>query len=105
MGFDVDINTSAQSPIDIARLAMENDVHVVGIPGISADKQTLISTLITALNAEGGKKILLAIWTHHQPDDTVKVLKAGSDKIEIFKFDTDATDFAKQILDVLEQPL
>jgi methylmalonyl-CoA mutase len=104
MGFDVDINTSAQSPIDIARLAMENDVHVVGIPGISADKQTLISKLITALNAESGKKILLAIWTHHQPDDTVRVFKARNDKIEIFKFDTDATDFAKQILDVLEQP-
>ena len=105
LGFDVDINTSVQSSIDVARLALENDVHVIGIPDITASNQTLISELLAALKAEDGKKIFLAIWTPRKPVGPVKISKAKKGSIVIFKFDTDFTDCANRILDLLEQQL
>jgi methylmalonyl-CoA mutase len=105
LGFDVDINTSVQSSNDVARLALENDVHVIGIPGISAGNQTLLSELLAALKAEDGKKIFVATWTPRKPVAPVKISKAKMDGIIIFRFDTDSTDCANRILDVLEQQL
>jgi methylmalonyl-CoA mutase len=103
MGFDVDINTSVQSPVEIARLALENDVHAVGIPGISDDNRELISKLITAFDFKGGKKIVLALWTHYKPDDILRFTKAKSGRVVMFTIDTDTTDYANRILDILEQ--
>ncbi len=103
MGFDVDINTTVQSPTDILRLALENDVHTVGIPGISVDDRTQISDLITVFNTKYSGSILLAFWTHHQPHGIMGLSKTETVKIEIYDFATDAMDCAKRILDVLEQ--
>ena len=105
MGFDVDINTSVQSPVDIARLASENDVHAVGIPGISDDNRKLISKLITILDFKAGKKILVALWTHYKPDDIPRFTKATSGRVVMFTTDTDTADWANRILDFLEQQL
>jgi methylmalonyl-CoA mutase len=103
MGFDVDINTTVQSPTDLLRLALENDVHTVGIPGISADDRTQISELITIFNTKYSGSMLLAFWFHHQPHGTVGLPKTETVRIEIFNFDIDTTDCANRILDVLEQ--
>ncbi|UCH21513.1 MAG: hypothetical protein JSU83_23960 [Deltaproteobacteria bacterium] len=103
MGCDVDINTTVQSPAAILRLALENDVHTVGIPGISADDRTQIFELITVFNAKYSGRVLLALWAHHQPHAIVGLSKTESVRIEIFDFDTDITDCANRILDVLEQ--
>jgi len=105
MGFDVDINTTVQSPAHIARLAAENDVHIVAIPGISTANRNLISELITALKAAGNENILLALWTHHSSKTTIRVSETKYTKIQIFRFDTDATEDANRILDVLEQKI
>jgi methylmalonyl-CoA mutase len=105
MGFDVDINTSLQPPVEIARLASENDVHVVGIPDISVLNPKLISELFTAFYSESGKKIVLAAWTHRKPGGTTGLSKAQVDKIEMFAIDADITDCANRILDVLAQQL
>ena len=105
MGFDVDINTSVQSPVDIARLASENDVHAVGIPGITDDNRKLITKLITILDFKAGKKILVALWTHYKPDDIPRFTKATSGRVVMFSTDTDTADCANRILDLLEQQL
>ncbi len=105
MGFDVDINTSAQSPTDIARLAAENDVHAVGIADVSKDKQALIDKLITALDTEDGKNIVLAAWTHDKPEGILSSIKARPGRIAIFEIDSDITYCVNRILDVMEQPL
>jgi hypothetical protein len=104
MGFDVDINTTVQSPTDLLRLAL------VGIPGISADDRTQISELITIFNTKYSGSMLLAFWFHHQPHGTVGLPKTETVRIEIFNFDIeifnfdiDTTDCANRILDVLEQ--
>ncbi len=103
MGFDVDINTTVQSPTDILRLALENDVHTVGIPGISGADRTQISDLITVFNTKYSGSILLAFWTHNQPHAIMGLSKTETVRIEIFDFDTDTTDCTNRILDVLGQ--
>jgi methylmalonyl-CoA mutase cobalamin-binding domain/chain len=104
MGFDVDINTSVQSPNRIARLAAENDVHIVAIPGISAANRKFISELIAAFKAAGNENTVLALWAaHHSSKTAIRVPEAKYTKIEIFGSDTEATQGANRILDALEQ--
>jgi methylmalonyl-CoA mutase cobalamin-binding domain/chain len=103
MGFDADINITVQSQTDILRLALENDVHTVGIPGISGADRTQISELITIFNTKHSGSILLAFWTHNKSHGIMGLSKVETVRIEIFDFDTDTTICANRILDVLEQ--
>ncbi len=50
LGFDVDLGPLFQTPEEVARQAMENDVHIVGISSLAAGHKTLIPQLRTALN-------------------------------------------------------
>ena len=103
MGFDVDINTSVQSPVEIARLALENDVHVVGIPGISEANRKLISNLIRTLASKGNKNMLAALWTRFKPDDSPAFIKSRPGRVVGFTDDIHTADCANRILDLLEQ--
>ncbi len=49
LGFDVDIGPLFQTPEEVARQAVENDVHVVGISSQAAGHKTLIPQLIAEL--------------------------------------------------------
>jgi methylmalonyl-CoA mutase cobalamin-binding domain/chain len=62
-GFNVDINTRCQSPEHLARSAVENDVHCVGLTGITARHQPLLQRLLDAMESEGGGDIVVALWT------------------------------------------
>ena len=103
MGFDVDINTSVQSPVEIARLALENDVHVVGIPGIFEDNRKLISNFIRTLESKGNKNTLAALWTGFKPDDTPAFFRSFPGKVIGFTEDIHTAECANRILDSLEQ--
>jgi methylmalonyl-CoA mutase len=59
MGFDVDVGPLFSTPEEAARMAVENDVHVVGVSSLAAGHKTLIPQLIAALNAEGAGDILV----------------------------------------------
>lgn len=48
-GFDVDIGPLFQTPAEVARQAMENDVHVVGVSTLAGGHKTLIPQLIAEL--------------------------------------------------------
>ena len=102
MGFDVDINTSVQSSVDIVRLASENDVHAVGIPGISDHNRELVSKLIRTFDDKDGKNTLVALWTPYQADE-IPQLMIKSDRVLIFTIDTETADCANRILELLEQ--
>ena len=45
LGFDVDVGTLFQTPEEVARQAVENDVHVVGISTQSGGHKTLVPQL------------------------------------------------------------
>ncbi len=52
LGFDVDVGPLFQTPEEVARQAIENDVHVIGISSQAAGHKTLIAYLMEALKAE-----------------------------------------------------
>ncbi len=49
LGFDVDIGPLFQTPEEVAKQAVENDVHIVGASSLAAGHKTLIPQLILAL--------------------------------------------------------
>src|SRR5581483_6435363 len=61
LGFDVDIGTLFQTPEEVARQAVENDVHVVGISTQSGGPKTLVPELIAALKKEKADDILVVV--------------------------------------------
>jgi methylmalonyl-CoA mutase len=49
MGFDVDIGPLFQTPLEAAKQAMENDVHILGISSLAAGHKTLVPQVIAEL--------------------------------------------------------
>lgn len=52
LGFDVDISPLFQTPEEVARQAIDNDVHIIGISSLAGGHKTLIPELISHLRAE-----------------------------------------------------
>ncbi|MFQ3631723.1 methylmalonyl-CoA mutase [Roseiflexus sp.] len=61
LGFDVDIGSLFQTPEEVARQAVENDVHVVGISSLAAGHKTLLPQLVEELRKLGRDDILVVI--------------------------------------------
>jgi len=61
LGFDVDIGPLFQTPEEVARQAMENDVHVVGVSSLAAGHKTLLPQLAAELARLGRDDILIVI--------------------------------------------
>jgi len=59
LGFDVDVGPLFQTPEEVARQSIENDVHVVGISTQAAGHKTLVPQLIEALKQQGGGDIVV----------------------------------------------
>src|SRR5690606_25115537 len=53
LGFDVDIGPLFQTPEEVARQAMENDVHAVGVSSLAAGHKTLVPQLAAELDRLG----------------------------------------------------
>lgn len=58
LGFDVDIGPNFQNPDEAAKMAVENDVHVLAVP--SSNTGTIILQLIDALKNQGGESVIVA---------------------------------------------
>jgi methylmalonyl-CoA mutase len=61
LGFDVDVGTLFQTPEEVARQAVENDVHVVGISTQSGGHKTLVPSLIEELQNLGAGDICITV--------------------------------------------
>jgi methylmalonyl-CoA mutase len=59
MGFDVDIGPLFQTPEEVAKQAIENDVHIVGASSLAAGHKTLVPELISELSKENREDILV----------------------------------------------
>ncbi|RZV50195.1 MAG: methylmalonyl-CoA mutase, partial [Pseudomonadales bacterium] len=59
VGFDVDLSPMFSTPEEVARQAIENDVHAVGVSSLAAGHKTLIPLLSDALAKEGAKDIVV----------------------------------------------
>jgi methylmalonyl-CoA mutase len=61
LGFDVDIGPLFQTPEEVAKDAVEADVHVVGISSQAAGHKTLVPLLIEALKKQKADDILVVV--------------------------------------------
>ncbi len=59
LGFDVDISPLFQTPEEVAKQAVENDVHILGISSLAAGHKTLIPKVINALKKMKRNDILV----------------------------------------------
>jgi len=59
VGFDVDLSPMFSTPEEVAKQAIENDVHVVGASSLAAGHKTLIPALVQALRAQGADDIIV----------------------------------------------
>ncbi|EAW41959.1 methylmalonyl-CoA mutase [marine gamma proteobacterium HTCC2080] len=59
VGFDVDLSPMFATPEEVARQAVENDVHAVGASSLAAGHKTLVPQLIEALRAQGAEDIVV----------------------------------------------
>ncbi|MCL6746800.1 methylmalonyl-CoA mutase [Kosakonia sp. R1.Fl] len=69
VGFDVDLSPMFSTPQEIARLAVENDVHVVGASSLAAGHKTLIPELINQLRKYGREDICVIAGGVIPPQD------------------------------------
>ncbi len=59
VGFDVDVGPLFQTPVETARQAVENDVHVLGVSSLAAGHKTLIPKVISELKKLGREDIMV----------------------------------------------
>jgi methylmalonyl-CoA mutase len=99
LGFDVDISPLFQTPAEVAKMAVENDVHVVGVSSQVAAHKTLVPQLVKALKSEGGGDIRVVVGGIIPPADYDFLYDAGA--AGVFGPGTPVTESANQVLNAL----
>lgn len=59
LGFDVDVGALFQTPAEVAKQCVENDVHILGISSLAAGHKTLIPQVIAELKKYGREDIMI----------------------------------------------
>ncbi len=59
VGFDIDLSPMFSTPEEVARQAIENDVHVVGASSLAAGHKTLVPELVAELKKQGAEDIVV----------------------------------------------
>ena len=100
LGFDVDLSPMFQTPEEAARMAVENDVHFVGVSSLAAGHRALVPQLIDALKKEGGEEVMVVVGGVIPPGDYQAMYDAGV--VGVFGPGTPVPDSANQVLNALE---
>jgi methylmalonyl-CoA mutase len=77
VGFDVDVGPLFQTPREAARMAMENDVHVLGVSSLAGGHKTLVPEAIAELKRLGRDDILVVVGGVVPPRDHDVLKRAG----------------------------
>ncbi|HEX2977272.1 MAG TPA: methylmalonyl-CoA mutase [Bacteroidales bacterium] len=101
IGFDVDLGPLFQTPVEVARQAVENDVHVLGISSLAAGHKTLIPQVISELRNLGREDILVVAGGVIPSNDYQFLYDTGV--IAIFGPGTSISKAALQIMKILLQ--
>ncbi|MFJ9632218.1 methylmalonyl-CoA mutase [Streptomyces sp. NPDC101175] len=78
LGFDVDVGPLFQTPGEVARQAVEADVHVVGVSSLAAGHLTLVPALKESLAEEGREDIMIVVGGVIPPQDVPTLLEMGA---------------------------
>jgi methylmalonyl-CoA mutase len=99
LGFDVDIGPLFQTPGEVARQAVEADVHVVGASSLAAGHLTLVPELRDELAALGRSDIKITVGGVIPPDDVATLIDMGA--VAVYPPGTVIADAALELLDIL----
>ena len=77
LGFDVDIGPLFQTPEEVVRQAIENDVHVIGISSQAAGHKTLVQQLMQVLLAEKVDDMVVVVGGVIPPQDYEYLYQQG----------------------------
>lgn len=103
LGFDVDIGPLFQTPEEVVKQAIENDVHFIGVSSQAGAHKVLIPKLISLLKEQSSDNIkIIAGGIIPEDDQTELKLKGVS---EIFGPGSSIVDCAIKILDILTSEL
>jgi methylmalonyl-CoA mutase len=103
LGFDVDVGALFQTPAEVARQAVEADVHVVGVNSLAAGHLTLVPALRDELARQGRPDILIVVGGVIPPQDFDELKAAGA--AAIFPPGTVIAESALQLLATLNSRL
>ncbi|MFF0012048.1 methylmalonyl-CoA mutase [Streptomyces sp. NPDC005374] len=78
LGFDVDVGPLFQTPGEVARQAVEADVHIVGVSSLAAGHLTLVPALREALAEEGREDIMIVVGGVIPPQDVPTLVEMGA---------------------------
>jgi methylmalonyl-CoA mutase len=78
LGFDVDFGPLFETPDEVARAAVENDVHIVGVSSQAAGHRTLVPQLIAALRELGAGDVVVVCGGVIPPQDYGYLEHAGA---------------------------
>jgi len=102
IGFDVDIGPLFQTPAEVAKQAIENDVHLCGISTLAGGHRTLVPELITELANQGRGDIRVVVGGVIPEQDHAALHAAGA--AAVFGPGTVIPDAAIALLDLLAAP-
>ena len=101
VGFDIDLSPMFSTPEEVARQAIENDVHVVGASSLAAGHKTLIPQLIQELRKQGAEDIVVIAGGVIPRQDYDFLYEAGVKCI--FGPGTPIPQAAREVLDAVNQ--
>ena len=99
VGFDVDLSPMFSTPEEVARQAIENDVHVVGASSLAAGHKTLVPQLIDALREQGADDVIVIAGGVIPQQDYAFLEERGV--ALIFGPGTPIPDAARKVLDAI----
>lgn len=101
LGFDVDVGPLFQTPEETAKMAIENDVHVIGMSSLAAGHKTLLPQLVEELTKQGRPDIQVFCGGVIPAQDYDFLREHGA--VAIFGPGTNIPSAAKEIMEVLDK--
>ena len=97
MGFDVDIAPLFQTPAEVAKQAIENDVHILGVSSLAAGHKTLVPEVVKELKTLGREDVYIVVGGVIPRQDYDFLLANGAHSIF-----GPGTNLAESAIEVLE---
>jgi methylmalonyl-CoA mutase len=99
LGFAVDVGALFATPAEAAQLAVQNDVHVVGVSSLAAGHLTLVPELKAELEKLGRGDVMIVVGGVIPQQDFEALRQAGA--AAIFPPGTPVADSAERLLEEL----
>ncbi len=103
LGFDVDVGPLFQTPEEVARQAVEADVHVVGVSSLAAGHLTLVPALREELDKLGRDDLMIIVGGVIPSQDFAELREHGADAI--YPPGTKIPESAHELLEILIERL